>query len=70
MDNAFHFIEIYIIYSKGCLQIVGGRNLGWNGMESSKLSSTLDVDPEEFDWVDLESDLHHWTKALRPVQVG
>lgn len=39
-------------------------------MESSKLSSTLDVDPEEFDWVDLESDLHHWTKALRPVQVG
>lgn len=37
-------------------------------MESSKLSSTLDVDPEEFDWVDLESDLHHWTKALRPVQ--
>lgn len=50
------------------IQIVGGRNLGWNGMESSKLSSTLDVDPEEFDWVDLESDLHHWTKALRPVQ--
>lgn len=39
-------------------------------MESSKLSSTLDVDSEEFDWAELERDLYHWTKVLRPVQVG
>lgn len=39
-------------------------------MESSKLSSTLNIGPEEFDWVELEADLCHWTKALRPVHVG
>ncbi|XP_047957722.1 DAR GTPase 3, chloroplastic [Salvia hispanica] len=50
------------------IQIVGGRNLGWNGMDSSKLSSTLDVDSEEFNWAELERDLYHWTKVLRPVQ--
>ncbi|XP_057780698.1 DAR GTPase 3, chloroplastic [Salvia miltiorrhiza] len=54
--------------SSPIIQIVGGRNLGWNGMESSKLSSTLDDDPEEFDWAELERDLYHWTKVLRPVQ--
>ena len=39
-------------------------------MDSSKLSSTLDVDSEEFNWAELERDLYHWTKVLRPVQVG
>lgn len=50
------------------MQIVRGKNLEWN--ESSKISSTLDIDSEEFDWVTLEADLNYWTKALRPVQVG
>ncbi|KAL7126604.1 hypothetical protein ABFS83_14G199400 [Erythranthe nasuta] len=46
------------------IQIVGGKNMGWNGMENSK----LDIDPGEFDWAELEADICHWTKALRPVQ--
>ncbi|KAL8522940.1 hypothetical protein ACS0TY_013044 [Phlomoides rotata] len=54
--------------SSPIIQTVGGKKLGWNGMESSKLSSTLDADTEEFDWVELDADLHHWTRALRPVQ--
>lgn len=24
---------------------------------------------EEFDWLELDTDLYHWTKSLRPVQV-
>ncbi|KAL3648838.1 vacuolar diacylglycerol pyrophosphate phosphatase [Castilleja foliolosa] len=50
------------------IQIVGGKNYGWNVMESSRVGNTLEIDPEEFDWVELESDLHHWAKVLRPVQ--
>ncbi|GER55304.1 GTP-binding family protein, partial [Striga asiatica] len=46
--------------------IVGGKNFKRN--ECSKISSTLDVDSEDFDWVELESDLNYWTKAIRPVQ--
>ncbi|XP_020549973.1 DAR GTPase 3, chloroplastic isoform X1 [Sesamum indicum] len=54
--------------SSPTIQIVGGKNLGWNGLQSSKLGSTLDIDIEEFDWIELDADLYHWTKALRPVQ--
>ncbi|KAG8370721.1 hypothetical protein BUALT_Bualt13G0012800 [Buddleja alternifolia] len=56
------------LFTAKYLQIVGGKSLGWNGMESSNLNSTLDSEPEEFDWVELEADLYHWTKVLRPVQ--
>ncbi|KAL5545673.1 hypothetical protein UlMin_005360 [Ulmus minor] len=46
------------------IQIVGGKNPSWYGDDilnsnGSQLEST---------WVDLDTDLYHWTKALRPVQ--
>lgn len=50
------------------IQIVGGRTPGWYGNGSSRYSNTLEACEEEFDWIDLEADLHHWTKTLRPVQ--
>ncbi|CAA0816716.1 DAR GTPase 3- chloroplastic [Striga hermonthica] len=52
--------------SSPLIQIVGGKDFEWN--ESSKISRTLNIDPEDFDWVELESDLNYWTKAIRPVQ--
>ncbi|KAL2485867.1 DAR GTPase 3 [Abeliophyllum distichum] len=51
--------------SSSSIQIVGG---GLYGDELSKLSSTSESVSEEFDWIDLEADLYHWTKTLRPVQ--
>ncbi|KAK9945303.1 hypothetical protein M0R45_010825 [Rubus argutus] len=46
------------------IQIVGGGNRTWyeNGNASS---NGLEI---EDDWYDLDTDLYHWTKALRPVQ--
>lgn len=48
------------------LQIVGGKVPSWheNGNVYSK-----DGFQGESDWVELDADLYHWTKALRPVQV-
>lgn len=47
------------------LQIVGGKNSGFHVNEGlDSYGSRV-----ETDWVDLDNDLHHWTKALRPVQV-
>ena len=31
--------------------------------------NAVDSFEEEYDWADLETDLYHWTKTLRPVQV-
>ncbi|XP_062143873.1 DAR GTPase 3, chloroplastic [Alnus glutinosa] len=47
------------------IQIVGGKTPSWyeNGNANSK-----DGCQGESDWVDLDADLYHWTKALRPVQ--
>ncbi|KAL3827937.1 hypothetical protein ACJIZ3_016739 [Penstemon smallii] len=50
--------------SSPIIQIVGGKKLGWYGTESAKLSSTS----QEFDWVEFDADVCHWTKPLRPVQ--
>ncbi|XP_051142605.1 DAR GTPase 3, chloroplastic isoform X2 [Andrographis paniculata] len=50
------------------IQIVGGKSLGSNGTDRSKLSGTLDLDSNEFDWVELDANIYHWAKALRPVQ--
>ncbi|KAF3436297.1 hypothetical protein FNV43_RR23389 [Rhamnella rubrinervis] len=46
------------------LYIVGGTNLKYYENESAS-SFGCQVDN---DWVDLDTDLYHWTKALRPVQ--
>ncbi|KAG6647638.1 DAR GTPase 3, chloroplastic [Carya illinoinensis] len=47
------------------IQIVGGKVPSWheNGNVYSK-----DGFQGESDWVELDADLYHWTKALRPVQ--
>lgn len=50
------------------MQIVGGRNSGWYGNGNVDLGNVSDSE-QEFDWVDLDADLYHWTKGLRPVQV-
>lgn len=46
------------------LQIVGGRD---TDAEFVGRSENVSV---ESDWVDIDGDLHQWTKGLRPVQVG
>lgn len=46
-------------------QIVGGTNLSYYENESASTYGSQ----VETDWVDLDTDLYHWTKALRPVQV-
>ncbi|KAI5680281.1 hypothetical protein M9H77_01508 [Catharanthus roseus] len=45
------------------IQVVGGNALRWQRDESLRSSDNL-----EYDWCDLENDLYHWTKTLRPVQ--
>lgn len=40
--------------------IVGGRNPSWHGNGNANSS--------EIDWAELDADLYHWTKSLRPVQ--
>ncbi|KAL0391009.1 UNVERIFIED_CONTAM: arm repeat protein interacting with a [Sesamum calycinum] len=67
-SNKYFYDQITLICLHALMHIVGGKNLGWNGLESSKLGSTSDIGNEEFDWVELEADLYHWTKVLRPVQ--
>ncbi|KAL7226634.1 hypothetical protein ACSBR1_021682 [Camellia fascicularis] len=51
------------------IQIVGGKNPGWYGNGGSNSSDPFDVNEGENYWVDLDADLYHWTKSLRPVQM-
>ncbi|KAF4369075.1 hypothetical protein CsatB_019456 [Cannabis sativa] len=46
------------------IQIVGGKSPSFYIHESSNSHGSRVED----DWVDLETDLYHWTKTLRPVQ--
>ncbi|KAG5514451.1 hypothetical protein RHGRI_035758 [Rhododendron griersonianum] len=48
-------------------QIVGGKTPGWYGRNSTT-NDLLDAYGGENYWLDLDTDLYHWTKALRPVQ--
>ncbi|XP_059660503.1 DAR GTPase 3, chloroplastic [Cornus florida] len=50
------------------IQIVGGKNPRLNGNGSFNSSSTVEIFQGENDWIDLDADIYHWTKALRPVQ--
>ncbi|XP_027119546.1 DAR GTPase 3, chloroplastic [Coffea eugenioides] len=54
--------------SSSSIQIVGGKALGWQTNGNSKPSTNLGRTEGENDWDDLETDLYHWTKALRPIQ--
>ncbi|KAI7739494.1 hypothetical protein M8C21_009541, partial [Ambrosia artemisiifolia] len=48
--------------------IVGGNNASWYGNGNMNSGNAVDSFEEEYDWADLETDLYHWTKSLRPVQ--
>ncbi|KAI3741870.1 hypothetical protein L1987_59548 [Smallanthus sonchifolius] len=50
------------------IQIVGGKTASWYGNGNMDSSNAIDSFEEEYDWADLETDLYHWTKTLRPVQ--
>lgn len=50
------------------IQIVGGRNPSRYNNGNLLSSNIFEGREEEFDWIDLEADLYHWTKGLRPVQ--
>ncbi|KAJ7977401.1 GTPase [Quillaja saponaria] len=50
------------------IQIVGGRSPSWSENEYNNANSTFEGCEEENDWINLQADLQHWTKALRPVQ--
>ena len=51
-------------------QIIGGKDstLDVTRKNDSK-GFTLEANEEEIDWMNLESDIRLWTRALRPVQV-
>lgn len=51
------------------MQIVGGNNASWYGNSDMNSSNGINGFKDEYDWADLENDLYHWTKTLRPVQV-
>ncbi|KAH0664462.1 hypothetical protein KY284_029393 [Solanum tuberosum] len=50
------------------IQVVGWKGAGGSGSQNSKLFNSFEDIQEEYDWNDLETDLYHWTKTLRPVQ--
>lgn len=51
------------------LQIVGGRGSSWNLNGGAEFGAKSESGSVESDWVDVNGDLYHWTKGLRPVQV-
>lgn len=46
------------------LQIVGGKTPTWR--ENQDVNGAAE---DEIDWAEMDADLHHWTRALRPIQV-
>ncbi|KAM7521592.1 hypothetical protein LguiA_011494 [Lonicera macranthoides] len=54
--------------STSTIKIVGGRTPGWYEKGTLRSSGTFEECKEDYDWIDLEADLYHWTKSLRPVQ--
>nr|GEV44147.1 DAR GTPase 3, chloroplastic [Tanacetum cinerariifolium] len=51
------------------IQIVGGKNASWHGIVDTSSSNAIGGYEDEYDWDDRETDLYHWTKTLRPIQV-
>ncbi|CAK9147061.1 unnamed protein product [Ilex paraguariensis] len=54
--------------SPSTIQIVGEKSPGWYGNGSSITRDTFEGCQVEYDWNEIEDDLYHWTKTLRPVQ--
>lgn len=52
--------------SQNTIQVVGGKSPSWYKIADS--SSIYEDTRVESDWIDLQNDLYHWTKTLRPVQ--
>nr|KAJ0189776.1 hypothetical protein LSAT_V11C800412060 [Lactuca sativa] len=50
------------------MQTIGGKSANWYGNSDMNSSNSMVSFEEEYDWADLETDLYHWTKSLRPVQ--
>ncbi|KAL7590172.1 DAR GTPase 3, chloroplastic [Lactuca sativa] len=50
------------------IQTIGGKSANWYGNSDMNSSNSMVSFEEEYDWADLETDLYHWTKSLRPVQ--
>lgn len=50
------------------MQIVGGRSSHYRNENDKSYSIHGNTRVEDV-WHDLETDLYHWTQALRPVQV-
>ncbi|KAK9055776.1 hypothetical protein SSX86_026861 [Deinandra increscens subsp. villosa] len=50
------------------IQIVGGKTANWYGNGNMSSNNAADSFEEEYGWADIEADLYHWTKTLRPVQ--
>ncbi|RRT32463.1 hypothetical protein B296_00050625, partial [Ensete ventricosum] len=54
---------------KSVLQVATETSLSWSSKEKVNLSSKWNQSPlQESDWENLEADLYHWTRPLRPVQ--
>lgn len=52
------------------LQISGRTSLHWFQKEKINLSKHVNESfHEEGDWENLDADVYHWTRSLRPVQV-
>ncbi|OIT05598.1 dar gtpase 3, chloroplastic, partial [Nicotiana attenuata] len=54
--------------SSSTIQVVGWKGAGESGNGNLKLGNAFEGFQEEYDWNDVEADLYHWTKTLRPVQ--
>ncbi|URE38815.1 50S ribosome-binding GTPase [Musa troglodytarum] len=49
--------------------VAAETSLSWSSKEKLNLSSKWNQSPhQEIDWENLEADLYHWTRPLRPVQ--
>ncbi|KAL4572045.1 hypothetical protein LXL04_018813 [Taraxacum kok-saghyz] len=48
--------------------IIGGKSANWYGNGDMNSSNAIVSYEDSYDWADLETDLYHWTKSLRPVQ--
>lgn len=65
------FIFFFVIYSVFLMQIIGVGGPSWrdNGYGNPNGNLFDGFQGESDHWSDLDTDLYHWTKTLRPVQV-
>ncbi|KAJ4962368.1 hypothetical protein NE237_022307 [Protea cynaroides] len=56
------------LLSSATIQIAGGKASRWSQREGSHSRNILESSEGKIDWTDLDTDLYHWTKPLRPVQ--